>query len=137
MGIPIIGDIIKTVGNVIDDLHTSGEEKQQAALEKLKIVHEQLLGQQAINKTEAQHKSIFVAGWRPFIGWVSGFSIAYQFIMYPLLLWVWAMIPEAGEAPPPLDTSTLMTLVLSMLGVGVMRSYDKREGTDTISMKKK
>lgn len=132
MGFPLIGDVIKTVGGLIDDLYTSGEEKNAHVIEKLKLVQEQLLGQQAITQTEAKHPSVFVAGARPFIIWVSGFGIAYQFILYPLLLWFWAIAgQEMASAPPAIDASTLMTMVLSMLGVGTMRSFDKYNGTDT------
>lgn len=131
MGLPIIGDIVKTVGGIIDDLHTSGEEKNENALKKLEMLHDQLKGQQEITKAEASHSSVFVAGGRPFIIWVSGFSIAYQFLLYPLLLWGWAVAGNPSEPPPPMDATTLMTLVLSMLGVGTMRSFDKVKGVDT------
>lgn len=132
MGFPLIGDLIKTVGGLIDDLHTSGEEKNTHVIEKLKLVQQQLLGQQAITEAEAKHPSVFVAGARPFIIWVSGFGIAYQFILYPLLLWIWAIAgQDMASAPPPIDATTLMTMVLSMLGVGTMRSFDKKNNTDT------
>lgn len=131
MGLPIIGDIVKVVGEIVDDLHTSGEEKNENALKKLELLHDQLKGQQEITKAEASHSSVFVAGGRPFIIWVCGFSIAYQFILYPLLLWGWAVAGNTSEPPPPMDATTLMTLVLSMLGVGTMRSFDKTKGVDT------
>lgn len=144
--IPVISDVldvIDTIGNVVDDFHDSDEEKRadafkrlQLAFDKLKLVHQQLLGQQEINKIEAKHGSVFVAGWRPFIGWVGGFGIAYQFVGYPLLLWWWAAFgPDGTTAPPPLEATTLLTLVLSMLGVGTMRSFDKIKGVDTKRIK--
>ena len=99
-----------------------------------------LLGQMRVNEKEAEHKSVFVAGWRPFIGWVGGAALAYQFIFYPLLLWVWAIatlsfdIP-AGFEPPELPVADdLYTIVLGMLGIGAMRSYDKKNGTATQSI---
>ncbi len=132
-----IGQIIQGVTNVADELITSEEERRQLDLREKEIDQEILLGQMAINQEEAKHKSIFVAGWRPFIGWVGGAALAYQFILYPLLLWIWSMCESAGwiaagiDPPPVLNTSALMTVVTGMLGIGIMRSYDKKQGTNT------
>ena len=96
-----------------------------------------LVGQMEVNKVEAAHPSIFVAGWRPFIGWCGGWSLAYAGIAYPLLLWVWKIAQAFGWVsaemdPPPLtDNQTLVTIVTGMLGIGGMRSYDKKSGTET------
>jgi len=104
-----------------------------------------LVAQMNINMKEAEHKSIFVAGWRPFVGWVGGVALAYQFILYPLMLWGWAVIsPEncnaaleciAIKPPPILQADELYTVLLGMLGIGAMRSYDKKNGTATQSIK--
>ena len=87
-------------------------------------------GQLKINEAEANNPHIFVAGWRPFIGWVGGISLAYNFVIYPIFLWLnelfWKVTP-----PPMLDTGVLFSLVSAMLGVGAMRSLDKQKGTDT------
>ena len=103
--------------------------------------HVQLLtGQMRVNEKEAEHKSVFVAGWRPFIGWVGGFALAYQFIFYPILLWLWAIatiaftIPEGFEPPVLPVADDLYTIILGMLGIGAMRSYDKKNGTATQSI---
>lgn len=99
-----------------------------------------LLGQMRINEKEAEHKSIFVAGWRPFVGWVGGVALGYQFILYPLMLWAWAIVDPvnaAGQAmkpPPVLAADELYTVLLGMLGIGAMRSYDKKNGTATQSI---
>jgi len=99
-----------------------------------------MLGQLEVNKSEAQHKSIFVAGWRPFIGWVGGLALAYQFVIYPLLIWAWAVCKANGligdmDPPPVIDSSALLTVVLGMLGIGTMRSVDKRNKVQTDSIK--
>lgn len=120
-----------------EELRKLEELRQEGNLAHLKAHVSLMMGQLEVNKAEASHKSIFVAGWRPFIGWVGGFSLCYQFIMYPLLMWVWAilevkgMIPQGVSVPPILDTNALYTVVTSMLGVGAMRSYDKKNGTQT------
>lgn len=115
---------------------------QSGDLERLKAHVNLMLGQIEINKTEAQHKSVFVAGWRPFIGWVGGIALTYQFVLYPLLLWMWSIyavkgvIPEGVIPPPILDTGALWTILTGMLGIGAMRSYDKRNGVQTDNIKK-
>lgn len=90
--------------------------------------HEQLMGQIETNQIEAQHASIFVAGWRPFIGWTSGVGVAYTFVLAPFIEFIARASGYVGEMPVP-DMGQLMTLVLAMLGVGAMRSYDKVHGT--------
>jgi hypothetical protein len=74
-----------------------------------------------INKIEAQHRTIFVAGWRPFIGWVCGFALAYNFVLRDLLVWWFG--PET--APPALQMEHLITVLVGMLGLGGLRSIDK------------
>jgi hypothetical protein len=132
-----IGDIVKGVGGIADDLFTSDEERLKIALQEKALDNKLIEGQLEINKVEAQHKSVFVAGWRPFIGWVGGSALAYQFLLYPILLWFWAIaqakgwIPMEASAPPDIDSSQLYPIILGMLGIGGMRSFDKLKKTDT------
>jgi len=77
--------------------------------------------QAEINKMEAQHRTVFVAGWRPFIGWVCGFALAYNFVLRDLLIWFFG--PEG--VPPALQMEHLMTVLLGMLGLGGMRTFEK------------
>ena len=74
-----------------------------------------------INKVEAQHRTIFVAGWRPFIGWVCGGALAYNFVLRDLLIWF--IGPE--QVPPALQMEHLMTVLIGMLGLGGMRTFEK------------
>ena len=90
------------------------QEILKAEFELKKLEHEQAMGQLEINKTEAQHKSIFVSGWRPFIGWVGGFGLAYAAIFHPFLIYIFGVLSALG-----------------MLGIGAMRSFDKVKGTQT------
>lgn len=109
----------------------------EGKLEELQAVVNQFTGQLKVNAIEAQHDSIFVAGWRPFIGWVGGAAMAYQFLVYPFLMWIWAFcaakawIPADAMPPPVLETGALFSVITGMLGVGMMRSYDKTKGTNT------
>ena len=77
--------------------------------------------QAEINKVEAQHRTIFVAGWRPFIGWVCGFALAYNFVLRDMLIWF--IGPE--QVPPALQMEHLMTVLVGMLGLGGMRTFEK------------
>ena len=97
---------------------------QQGDLERLKIEAQLLIAQAETNRESAKHKSLFVAGARPFIVWVCGFGLLIQYIIYPLLdIFI--------DVPEPMDMSVMMPLLLGLLGLGTMRSYDKRHGTQT------
>ena len=74
-----------------------------------------------INKVEAQHRNIFVAGWRPFIGWVCGFALAYNFVLRDLLIWFLGQ----EQVPPALQMEHLMTVLIGMFGLGGMRTFEK------------
>lgn len=116
------------ITNLIDDFVTTDEERALTERLKLKLLQEPHLAQAAINKIEAGHRTVFVAGWRPFIGWVSGFGLAYNFVLYPLLLWI-SVNFFPGIVPPALESDALMTLVLALLGLGGMRTIEKMNGT--------
>lgn len=77
--------------------------------------------QTRINEIEAKHRTVFVAGWRPFIGWVCGFALAYNFVIRDLF--IWALQPES--VPPALQMEHLMTVLMGMLGLGGLRTYEK------------
>ena len=79
------GGTVKAVAGVIDELHTSEEEKEQLKLRFAEVEAKLKEKQLDINKVEAGHRSIFVSGWRPFLGWVSGLSIGYVYLFQPLL----------------------------------------------------
>jgi len=84
-------------------------------------------GQIAVDQAEAANPNLFVSGWRPFIGWVCGSGLAYQFVFSPLMTWGAALIGHPITAPS-LDLGTLLTLLLGMLGLGGMRTYEKVSG---------
>ena len=103
MGLLDIGSIVKSVGNIADDLFTSDEERLKIALKEKEMDAALIQGQLTVNAQEAQHGSIFVAGWRPFIGWVGGIALAYQFVLYPFLIWIWALGQAQGWLPCYID----------------------------------
>ena len=88
-----------------------------------------------VNKTEAASSSIFVAGWRPFIGWVCGAALVVQYVASPLLPWVGKVVGFDLPPIPSLDDS-LWQLMAGLLGLGGMRTYEKLKGVDRSSLKK-
>ena len=118
------GDTIKAVGNVIDDMHFSGEEKEKLKLQMKEIDAKLKEKQLDINKAEASHRSIFVSGWRPFLGWVSGLSIGYVYLFQPILDMILQMFQVQVDWVV-LDLGQLMPLVLGMLGLGGLRTFEK------------
>lgn len=130
MGIPII-DII---GKIVDKVVPDPQAKMELQLELAKLAdaqaereHKELAGQIEVNKVEAAHSSIFVAGWRPFIGWSAGSGVAWSFVVAPVVEWVSRLLGWKGSMPE-LDSSQLMTLVLALLGMGGLRTYEKMKG---------
>ena len=137
MGIPIIGDIIDAVGDLASEVLVDKDKKNEInyKLEELKDKHaerdhEATMGQLEINKVEAQHTSIFVAGWRPFIGWTGGAGFAYATVIQPLGSWIATVAGYTGEFPV-IDTSILMTILTGILGIGGYRTIEKKWGVDT------
>lgn len=130
---PIAG-IVEAVGSVIGDLHTSDKERMQLELEGRKLDQAMDLAQMEVNQAEAANASWFVAGWRPACGWVGAAAMAYQFLLYPLLVWGWTLLQAqgwlpAGVKPPPmLDTDALWVVLSGMLGIAGLRSVEKVKG---------
>lgn len=141
MTLPIIAGIVGSVASLIGDMHTSDKERldaqlelQRLGLEAQKIDAGLAGGQIEVNKAEAAHQSVFVAGWRPAVGWVSVAGLAYNFLAHPFLLWAWALLQASGwvptdlAAPPPVDVEALLVLLGGILGLGVYRTAEKVKG---------
>jgi hypothetical protein len=129
-----IGAIIDSVGKVASDLITTDKERIELELEGKRIDQATDLAQMEVNKTEAQNQNLFVAGWRPAVGWVGAAAMAYQFLAYPLLVWSWTwmqaeqIVPQDVKPPPMLDTEALWVILSGMLGIAGMRSFEKTRG---------
>lgn len=106
------------------------ELKQKGNLAELQAHVSLLQGQMAINTEEAKHKSVFVAGWRPAVGWVGAFSLAYVSIIEPLMRFIAVIVGYEGEFPV-IDTTLNMQVLTGMLGIAGLRSYDKKNKTQT------
>lgn len=121
---------IEAVSRIIDRVLPDKAANDAAKLELLRMQTSgdfTLLGKQLdVNAEEAKSASLFVAGWRPFIGWVCGFALAYQYVLRPLSV----SIAAAFDVGLPLVTldDNLWELMFGMLGMGALRSWDKRKG---------
>lgn len=129
-----IGSVIESVGKVAGDLITTDKERMQLELEGRKLDQAIDLAQIEVNKVEAANSSVFVAGWRPAIGWIGAAAMAYQFLLYPMLLWGWTYlqgtgwIPKELTPPPVLDADQLWVILSGILGIAGMRSFEKTKG---------
>lgn len=128
MGIPIIGDIISTVGNLAGKFIKDKDQLAAFEHEMAMSMHNSDLAQIAVNAEEAKSPSIFVSGWRPAVGWVAVIGLAFNFIALPIGNWACAIwLPDVEL--PQLEIDELMTLLYGLLGMGALRSYDKKQGT--------
>jgi hypothetical protein len=119
-----LGSIADLAGTVINKIwpDKTEQEKQQLAL-----VVQMVQGQLDANKVEAASPSVFVSGWRPFVGWVCGSGLAVNFLIAPLAEWACNLLGHPAKFPH-LDLSELMPLLLGMLGMGTLRTYEKVTG---------
>jgi hypothetical protein len=134
----ILGGIVDAIGKIADDLFTSDKERldaqielQKVSIEAAKIDASLATGQMEVNKAEATNASLFVAGWRPAIGWVGAAAMLYQFLIYPFLVWGWALmqakgwVPVTMSAPPMLEAESLWVILSGMLGIASLRTVEK------------
>ena len=121
------GGALKTISSVIDDLHTSEEEKLDKKILMQRIKQKLAEKQIDVNIKEGQHKSIFVAGWRPMIGWTGAFALIFEFIVSPGIEW-YAKFSGLDITAPDIQTGPLLAIVTSMLGVAGLRSFEKTKG---------
>lgn len=131
MALPLVAlapAVVDLLGGVLDMFQGDKRQQAEAVLTQLKQVHAENMAQVEVNKAEAAHSSIFVAGWRPFIGWVCGVGLATYFLPKHLLGAYFYTVQcfAAGQALPyNVDAVGLMELVWGLLGLGVLRTADK------------
>ena len=123
-----VAEPLTVVGNILDQLFTSKDEKLTHEEIRMRLMMQPDVAQVELNKLEAQHRTVFVAGWRPFIGWVCGVALAYNFVVRDLMAWIIRIYEPALEPPPELAMTHLMTVLMGMLGLGGMRTYEKLKG---------
>lgn len=137
----VLDILLGPVTSLIEKYIPSAQDKAQAQLELIKLqqtadfqqLDAQLKLAQAqtdIDKTEATTDK-FRGGWRPFIGWVCGVALAYDFIARPLLAWVTGLEWPKSPLPPELDLGTLIPLLAGILGLGTLRTTERINGVIT------
>ena len=135
----ILEKLIDPVSNVLDKVIEDKDQKAKLAHEIATMAerfhHEQAMAQSEANVEQAKHPSLFVAGARPAIMWICALGLLTQFFVMPIAEWATA-IWAPGVDLPALQTSELMTLTLSLLGLGGMRSWEKAQGVARENLKK-
>lgn len=136
MAAPLLAAIpgaLKLLNGALDFF--DGDKKRQAevAIKELEAGYAAQMAQLEVNKTEAQHPSLFVAGWRPAVGWCSIIAILYAVLLQPLLSWL--SVNAGWVAPPMIDEVIFVELLMAMLGVSGLRTYEKRQGVSTLTVR--
>ena len=123
----MIGQVIEVADKVLGKFIPDKNLKMKQQKEMTMAFHDANLAQIQLNKQEAAHKNIFVAGWRPFVGWTCGVALAYHFIVSPI---VETILIAAGVAVdlPSFEFSQLSSILMGMLGLGGLRTYEKMKG---------
>ena len=124
----LIGPVASLLDKFIPDADTKNKLAHEIATMAQRHAHEANMGNLEINKTEAQHRSLFVAGWRPFLGWGLSLAMIWHFLLVPLITFICAFAGVDIPELPHFDMESLMTVLLGMLGLGGLRSFEKAKG---------
>jgi len=132
MPIPaIVTALLPALGTLVDRLipDRAAAEKAKAEMEAelIRASNEAAMAQVEVNKIEAGHSSVFVAGWRPSIGWVCAAGLAWAFVVAPVASWALLVLGVKAELPA-IQFDHLFELVLAMLGIGGLRTFEKLRG---------
>lgn len=121
----VAGSVVKEglggVGKILDSITTTTEERGRLDIEFNKL-------QTSINELDSKNSSLFVSGWRPFVGWVCGVGVCFNYVLRPFLNYILAIFYPLVEQMAALDMSQLMPLLMGMLGFGTLRTYEKIKG---------
>ena len=116
----LISPITGLLDKVITDKDQAAKLAHEIATMSSRHAQELAKGQLEVNKAEAETGSLFIGGWRPFVGWICGLGLLYNVIIAQILN-IWFEVPEV-------DASLLTPVLMGMLGMGAMRSYEKKSG---------
>ena len=124
-------DIIAIGAKLLDKVIPDKDAREKAQFELIKASQDQdfqlNLGQLKINEVEAANPSLFVSGWRPFVGWTCATSFALHFVIFPILNF-FLVLNSYKEVVLSFDMTTLMTVLGGLLGIGGLRTYEKIKG---------
>ena len=135
MAIGLIESVVGVVDNVLDKFVEDKDLRAKLNHELKTQVQRANLAQIDVNKEQAKHPSIFVAGARPAIMWICAFGLGWQFVFQPVAVWGIA-VSGADVVLPVIQTEGLMSLTLALLGLGSMRTAEKWKGVQRNNMKR-
>ena len=131
MALDPVTAVLDIGGKLIDRMWPDPAQAATAKLELIKLQQSgdlaQMTGQLEINKVEAANANIFVSGWRPAIGWVCALALLYQYLVRPLAVAMFAAVGHPLPVMPGLDEN-LWQLMMAMLGMGGLRTFEKVQG---------
>ena len=117
----VVAGIIDKVADKIDDFTLDKAEKAE-------LIQEIKNAQLEVNKVEAGSTNLFVSGWRPFVGWTCGVALAWHFVIAPFIMFFSAYFGLDMPALPDFDMGSLLTVLMGMLGLGGLRTFEKYKG---------
>jgi len=123
----LIGPITNLLDKFIEDKNVKAKLAHEVATMAQKHAQELAKAQIEVNKTEAAHNSMFVAGWRPATGWCCVLGMAANFLVIPTANFI-LVLSESNVVIPLIELETMMPVLMGMLGLGAMRSYEKVQG---------
>lgn len=130
-------DLIREIGSAVRQVLPNPQAQAEFDMKMLELAsqaeareNDLMLAQVGVNNTEATHANLFVAGWRPFIGWTGGVALGYTWMLAPLLRWISGMFGYDADMPA-LEPEAIWPIVTAMLGLGTMRSFEKTKGVAT------
>ena len=121
----LIGPVTSIIDKIVPDKDQAAKLAHEIATMSEKMANEQVLAQLEVNKAEAASGSLFKGGWRPAIGWICGLALFWSFILQPFLVFFLLVFGVDLPALPEIGTADLMPILLGMLGLGGLRSYEK------------
>jgi hypothetical protein len=124
----LIGPVSSLLDKVIPDADVKAKLAHEIATMSDQHAQQLALAQVEVNKAEAASGSLFKGGWRPFVGWICGIALLYHFILSPLILFTVALFGAEIPPIPEFDMGSLMTVLMGMLGLGGLRTYEKQKG---------
>ena len=133
LGKLLSGGLVDSVGKIVDDLHVSEEEKQQAKAKLIELENQIKLKQMDINLADSKSTAGGISGflqraWRPLIGFSCALAIFWEFVLSKFILFICGLFQYEVVNIPELDMGTLMPLVMSLLGMGALRTFEKTKG---------
>jgi hypothetical protein len=125
-----IGPALALLEKVIPDKSAREKLAHELATMAERHAHEAALAQIEVNKAEAASDNIFKSGWRPAIGWTCGIAFAYHFVLQPLLIFFLTIFGMEIPELPKFEMEALMTVLLGLLGLGSLRTFEKYKHVD-------